>query len=734
MSFPEKSPPLGNGAIPTQTSVRGEILRVVFAAEDGQYTVVRLLDEGGKEHTLVGPLSGVLEGQDIEATGTWENHREHGRQLRVRQFRALLPTSLRGIQRYLASGLIPGIGPKLAERIVDKFGTDSLEVMDKYSTRLKEVPGLGKKKLAQIRESWQTHSERRETYIFLQGLGISPAYCARLFRRYGAGAGEIVRQNPYRLAAEVQGIGFLTADRIARELGIAADHPLRLSAGVVHVLDKLAEDGHVCYPEDELALRAEDILQVEADKVQEGIRQALDNGTIIREAGPAPAPAVLYHRRLFIAETELAESINALLQQADTNLSTASKLGGAGFDRLNAKQRRACAAAFESKVSIITGGPGVGKTTVVGEIVAVARSLGMVVYLCAPTGRAAKRLSESSNREARTIHRMLKWDPKKRSFVYDRERPLRCHMLVVDEVSMLDVELSNSLFKAVSPDTHVVLVGDRDQLPSVGPGSILNDLISSGAIHATHLTEIYRQGEGSRIVTNAHRVNRGEMPDLRTPPASRQADFYWIDEDDPDRVVQLIAEMVTRRIPRRFRCNAMEDIQVLTPMNKGTCGAINLNQVLQHALNGGPKPQFRFGERVLKSGDRVMQVVNNYDKGVFNGELGRITQINSHNKSFSVMYDSGPIDYEWGEADQLKHAYTVTVHKSQGCEFPAVVMPVLTQHFIMLQRNLIYTAMTRARSLLVMVGSRKALAIALGNHKPSMRYTRLASRLQAVPY
>ncbi len=717
----------------TESKLRGEVLRLVFSSEDGLYSVIRLLDEQKAEHTLVGPLGGVLEGQDIEASGVWETHKEHGRQLRVKQFRALLPSSAKGIERYLGSGLIPGIGPKLAERIVEHFGTESLDILDHFSTRLKEIPGIGPKRIAEIRKAWHEHGQRRDTYIFLQGLGISPALCARLFKRYGAGSGEVVRQNPYRLAAEVQGIGFLTADRIARELGIAADNPLRLGAGIAYVLDKLAEDGHVCFPRSELLDKSGEILQVEADKTLEGLQRALADGTAIQDSRiPGPEP-VVYHRRLFIAEVELARSLNCLLQHPVPEPLRSPPLAGKGFDRLNAKQRQAVAAAFQSRLSIITGGPGVGKTTVVGEIVAAARRFDLSVMLCAPTGRAAKRLSESCRREAKTVHRLLKWDPQTRTFVYNRERPLRCHLLVVDEVSMLDVELSNHLFQAVSPDSHVVLVGDRDQLPSVGPGSVLNDLIACGRLSVTQLTEIYRQAEGSRIVTNAHQVNRGDMPDLRRPPDDRQSDFYWIDEDDPERVAQLITEMVTHRIPQRFRFDPLEDVQVLSPMNKGTCGAINLNVVMQRVLNPGTKPQFQFGDRLLKTGDRVMQTVNNYDKGVFNGELGRIARIDSREKTFSVLFDSDPIDYEWAEADQLKLAYAVTVHKSQGCEFPVVVMPVLTQHFVMLQRNLIYTGMTRAKRLLVLIGARKALAIALRNNKPASRHTRLAERLAAPP-
>ncbi|MDT8391724.1 MAG: ATP-dependent RecD-like DNA helicase [Lentisphaeria bacterium] len=718
----------------TETTLRGEILRIVFAAEDGHYTVVRLLDDKGLEHTLVGALSGVVEGQDIEASGIFETHKEHGRQLRVKRFRALLPTSARGIERYLGSGLIHGIGPKLAARIVARFGLESLKILDKYSSRLKEVPGLGKKKIELIRQAWQTQSQQRDTFIFLQGLGISPALCARLFTRYGMGAGEAVKQNPYQLAAEVRGIGFLTADRIARELGIAADAPLRLSAGIVYVLDKLSEEGHVCFPEKDLLIRAGEILQVPAEKVADGLTRALTNGTAIRDAESHTAEPVIYHRRLFAAEMELARCVNTLSQYPPDPGGVKPALEGSGFGRLDQRQREAVAAAFDSRLSIITGGPGVGKTTVVGEIVTAARKMGLSVYLAAPTGRAAKRLSESCRQEARTIHRLLKWDPQTQSFVYHRDRPLNCRMLVIDEVSMLDVELSRHLFEAISPDTHVVLVGDRDQLPSVGPGSVFNDLISSGRIPVTHLTAIYRQAAGSRIVTNAHRVNAGRMPDLRSPPASFKGDFYWIDEEDPERVVQLIAEMTASRIPRRFRFNPMEDIQVLTPMNKGVCGAIALNQRLQHMLNAGPKAQIRLGDHVLKTGDRVMQVINNYDKGVFNGELGRVGRVDNKKKTFAVMFDTATVDYDFGESDQLKLAYAVTVHKSQGCEFPVVIMPVLSQHFIMLQRNLIYTGMTRAKKLLIMVGTRKALSIALRNNQPAQRHTRLTARLRPAAY
>lgn len=717
-----------------QETVSGEVLRIVFESEDGQYTVLRLRDDDNRELTLVGALGGVLEGQDIEATGHWENHSKHGLQFRIARFRALLPTTDKGIRRYLASGLIPGIGPKLADRIVDRFGQNSLDVLDHYSARLKEIPGLGAKRIAQIRESWQEHGQQRDAYIFLQGLGISPAQAARILAHYGPGAPEVVRRNPYQLASDIHGIGFVTADRLARQLGIAQDSPLRLAAGVVYALERLADDGHVCYPHDRLLEYVADLLKVEPDQARIGIERALANGQIVRQA-PADslAPEQYYTFRLFAAETELAAALNALLSAPAPPDAESIRFDHSGFELLNDKQAAAVQAAFRSWLSIITGGPGVGKTTVTGRIVKTARRLGRRIYLAAPTGRAAKRMAESCGMSAKTIHRLLKWDAQKRQFVYGADRPLPCDFLVIDEVSMLDVELGRSLFSAVKPGTHVVLVGDRDQLPSVGPGAVLHDLIASRRIPVTNLTEIYRQEEGSKIVLNAHAVNHGDMPDLKQPPRQVAADFYWIDQDDPDRVARLIAQMAVDRIPNRFGFDPMIDLQVLAPMNRGGCGAIALNAVLQAELNPGPKPELKGRDRILRLHDRVMQVVNNYDKGVFNGELGRIVDVDPKNRTLKVMFDVGTVPYEMHETDQIKLAYAVTVHKSQGSEFPVVIMPLLTQHYVMLQRNLVYTGMTRARRLLVMVGARKALALAVRNARPSRRCTQLTERLHAAP-
>jgi len=716
---------------PVKHTLRGEVLRVVFSNDDGTYVVIRLLDTDGREQTCVGPMGGLLEGQDIEVTGRWERHKEHGNQLRVQQFKAILPSTEAGIRRYLASGLIPGIGPKIAERIVDHFGVDTLDVLDNYTDRLRDVPGIGRKRIAEIRKTWAEYAQERDVQIFLQGLSLTPAYCARVIKQYGVGAPDIVRKNPYQLATDVHGIGFLIADRIAREVGIEKESTVRLAAGVLYVLDRLAEDGHTCFPRDGLLAETARILDVDIPFAEAGLERALLNGAAVAENSQNDNTQVfIYKHRLFAAETELSQALTILLNQPAGAAEAPIAHLGAGYARLNAAQREAVTQTFRSTISIITGGPGVGKTTVVGQIVEAARPLGWRIRLAAPTGRAAKRLSESTRLEAKTVHRLLKWDPKTRSFVFNRSQQLNCDLLILDEVSMLDVVLAEQLFEAIRPGTHVVLVGDRDQLPSVGPGAVLQDLIGCGRIPVTHLSEIYRQSENSRIVVNAHSVNSGEMPDLQRSPRGQLMDFYWIDQEDPERVADVICRMVSERIPRRFGFNPITQVQILSPMHRGTCGAINLNEQLQERLNPGPKPQFRVGDRKFRSGDRVMQTSNNYDKGVFNGELGQIVGIDQKEKTFEIAFDAGRIEYQWHESDQIKLAYAVTVHKSQGSEFPCVIMPVLTQHYIMLQRNLIYTGMTRAKKLLVMVGTRKALSIAIRNDRPQMRWSRLAARLQ----
>ncbi len=711
-----------------EETVRGEVLRVVFTSDDGAYTVLRLQAEGGREMTLVGGMGGVLEGQDVEASGRWERHKEHGWQFRVRTCKAILPHTETGVRRYLASGIIPGIGPKLAERIVAHFGTETLSVLEDQSARLREIPGLGMKRIRQIKQSWQEHQAQRDTYIFFQGLGLGPGACNRILARYGQAAVEIVQRNPYRLCGEVWGIGFLTSDQLALKMGIDKDNPLRLAAGIAYTLQKLSEDGHTCYPRQKLLEKAADLLDASLDAVITGLdRAVLDGAVIVSKAVAADLDDyVVYERRLFQAETGVAERLLRFMAQRQGGMQKIEvELPSEDLAILNQAQRQAVSRVFESRLSIITGGPGVGKTMVVGRIVQLARRLKQKVLLAAPTGRAAKRLGESCRVEAKTIHRMLRWDPQERSFAHNADRPLRCDLLIVDEVSMLDIELMNSLLDAVPVEAHLLFVGDRDQLPSVGPGSVLHDMIASGRVAVTNLTEIYRQEEGSRIVFSAHAVNRGNIPDLNNKNREDPADFYWVEQSDPHRVNELIATMIAERIPAKFNFDPMSDVQVLAPMNKGVCGTLALNSKLQATLNPGPKSELFLGERCFRLHDRVMQVVNNYDKGVFNGELGQVIEIDHEENRLTVAFDVGNIEYERVELDQLKLAYAVTVNKSQGSEFPVVVMPLLTQHYIMLQRNLVYTGMTRARRLLIMIGTRKALAVAIRNDRPALRYTRL---------
>lgn len=713
--------------------LRGDVRRIVYSSPDGSYTVLRLTDTSGQEQTLVGALGHVLEGQTIEVEGRWEQHREHGRQFRVTSCQAVLPNTEEGIRRYLASGVLPGIGEVYANRMVDTFGLETLTVLDRYSERLREVPGIGKKRMEEIRAAWKEQHDGRETDVFLQGLGLSTALCTSIKQRYGLeAAAEMVRRNPYRLAADVRGIGFLSADRIASRLGFAEDSPLRLCAGMVFALEEFQANGHVCVTGMQLLESAKAKLNVGDEALEAGLKEALGQGRIVCEASPAHGGEGMYYtRRMYQAEVELAEAVNLLLAQGAARLEVSTEGLSEDFARLNAAQRQGVERAFTSGFSIITGGPGVGKTTVVGQIVALGRRLRMEMLLAAPTGRAAKRLSEATGQKAVTIHRLLQWDPQEHRFLHDADSPLDCRLLVVDEVSMLDTQLASSLFRAVRGGTHVVLVGDKDQLPSVGPGAVLHDLIACGRVPVTELTEVYRQAGDSRIITNAHAVNRGRMPDCRPLPKGTLGDFYWVELDSPEQAAAMIVRMTVERIPKAFGFDPMTDVQVLSPMRKGECGTLAMNERLQAALNppGPDRAELRFGEHLFRTGDRVMQTRNNYDKNVFNGEQGRVIFVDESSRKFTVQFDAVMAEYDSSDFDELSLAYAVTVHKSQGSEYPVVLMPVLNQHYIMLQRNLVYTGMTRAKKLLIMVGGYRALAVAVRNDRPMQRQTMLAERL-----
>lgn len=715
--------------------VSGEVLRIVFTNSDNSYSVIKILSNSSpqQELVLVGMLAGLLEGQEIEADGRWEQHADYGWQFRVESFKCILPVTAKGIYKYLSSGVLPGIGKAYAERIVRKFGKDTLNILDNYSERLKEVPGIGKKRIADIRKSWQEQSMQRQNMIFLQGLGISPAYAVRIINRYGAASAELVKNNPYRLASEIDGIGFLTADRIATQLQIEKHSPLRLCAGIVYTLDELSNRGNVCYPQDWLIKEAAEILGVADEQAKNGLQTALDENKVqaFHSVSGTHSYTYIYLRRLKFAEDNLIESLRILLQFSVPAISVNLERLGGSYQQLNEAQWQAVHWAMQYPCTLITGGPGVGKTTVVSAIVRAGKAAGLNISLAAPTGRAAKRMSEATGFEATTIHRLLKWEVESRSFYYGEDHKLPCDMLIVDEVSMLDIFLADSLFCAINPGTRVILVGDKDQLPSVGPGTVLQDLINCRLLPVTFLTEIFRQKQGSRIIVNAHAVNQGSFPDLKSVDKNSLADFYWIEQEDPEKINSIIVRLISERIPKVFRFDPINDVQILSPMRKGNMGITALNELLQEVLNPAQeleKPEFYLANRVYRLGDKVMQTSNNYDKSVFNGEMGIISSINKDD--FSVLFDQGDVNYLKAEADQLTHAYAVTVHKSQGSEFPVVIMPVLTQHFVMLQRNLIYTGMTRAKKLLIMIGTKNAMGIAVRNNAPMKRVSLLENRLR----
>lgn len=710
----------------------GEVEKVLFQSDDESYCVFIVRDAQGTVHTVVGPVPGVCAGQGIEVSGSWETHKDHGRQLRAATHTFTLPATAEGIRKYLSSGALPGIGEKYAERIVEKFGLKTLEMLDNYPARLKEVEGLGKRRIDAVRKAWKENSERRKLQIHLQSLGIGPAAFVRIYKLYGDKSAALIKENPYRLADDIDGIGFLMADRIAGNLGLQGNDMKRLLSGISYAFSQLRMAGHICFPEPEFIKSAAELLGVDEDAASAALAEAVERKIATVDVS-RDGMRMVYETAFFKLESELPRLLAGLVLKESRPGQQLRRVPPKPGSAFSDEQLRAVDAVTSSPVSVITGGPGVGKTTVVGEIVRRAKALKLRIMLAAPTGRAAKRMSEATGIPACTIHRMLKWEPEKRTFVHGRDLHLNCDVLVVDESSMLDITLAVCLLRAVKPGSTLVLVGDADQLPSVGPGNVLNDIIHSGAVPVSRLTRIFRQGPGSGIIRNAHAVNAGRLPeaaagDVRGP----LADFYWVDKDDAEEAAAMIERLVVERIPKRFGMNPITDVQVICPMNRGSCGTIAMNQRLQAALNPDARLVFKCGERLFKSGDRVMQTSNNYDKGVFNGDMGRISKINHSAKKFQVNFDGEEVEYEFYEAEQLNLAYAVTVHKSQGSEFPAVVMAMLTQHYMMLHRNLLYTGMTRAKRLMVLIGSRKAVSMAVTNFVKEPRHSLLLERIETA--
>nr|WP_243346590.1 ATP-dependent RecD-like DNA helicase [Mesoterricola sediminis] len=724
------------GAEPRREPLAGLVERVTFHNPDTGFSVLRVLVRGRREPvTVIGTVAAIQAGEQIQASGTWENHRDHGPQFKAAFLKATLPTTLAGIETYLGSGLIPGIGPVYAEKLVKAFGEQVFDLIESDPGRLKEIPGIGPVRARRIIAGWAEQKAVREIMLFLQSHGVSTARAVRIYKTYGADAIPLVTENPYRLAKDIRGIGFKSADQIARQLGIAPDSMLRARAGVTYALLEALHDGHCALPEDDLLGLAARLLELPREPLAEALAEEVAEGNVIRDTLGGRWCAFLPH--LWRSERILAGRIRALGTGAPPwpAIDPAKALpwveGTLGVT-LAASQRAAVKQTLASKVMVITGGPGVGKTTLVNAILRILGAKGVEVALAAPTGRAAKRLSESTNLPAKTLHRLLEFDPAGGGFKRGPDHPLPADLVVVDEMSMVDVPMMASLLQAVPDRAAVLLVGDMDQLPSVGPGQVLADLIGSGTLPVTRLTEIFRQAAESRIIVNAHRINRGQMPEGDVP-RDRPTDFYLVEADAPETAVARILEIVRHRIPARFGLDPVRDVQVLCPMNRGAVGARALNVALQEALNpGGPgQPAVeRFGN-TYRVGDKVMQIVNDYDKETFNGDIGRVAAVDLDAGEAAISFDGRLVPYAFGELDEIMLAYAASIHKSQGSEFPAVVIPVMTQHYAMLARNLLYTGVTRGRKLVVLVGQKKAVAIAVQGVKAQGRWSKLREWLIA---
>jgi exodeoxyribonuclease V alpha subunit len=720
--------------------LQGQIERITYTNEENGFTIARLKVYGQRDLvTVVGNLMAPTPGEIIKMKGEWADHAKYGEQFKIVQYKTAVPASVYGITKYLGSGLIKGIGPVMAKRIVKQFGKETLDVIENDIEKLAEIDGIGKKRIGMIKNAWQDQKEIREVMLFLQTHNVSSGYATKIFKHYGNRSIQVVKENPYRLATDIFGIGFVTADHIAEKLGFSKDSELRAEAGILYVLHQLADEGHVYYPYEALVKKCQEILAVDREVIVKAFGTiAVDKRIVIEDLNEhieefAENKKAVYLAKFHVSETGIATRLKRLVKapgaireiDPDKAIEWVQKQLAI---TLAGRQVEAVKCAVANKVMVITGGPGTGKTTIINAILKIFSTLKVNIMLSAPTGRAAKRMTEATGHKAKTIHRMLEYSIRKGGFRKNVDYPLDCDLLIVDEASMIDTILMHHLLKGIPPTATFILVGDVDQLPSVGAGNVLGDIIASGAIPVVELNEIFRQAKESLIIVNAHKINSGLLPSPKQS-ANKLDDFYFIEQEDPEEVVRIILELAKERIPERFGFDAVDDIQVLTPMHKGVVGAGNLNVELQSTLNPGQGGVMR-GNRNYRLNDKVMQIKNNYDKEVFNGDIGRITRIDQEARKVTISFDGRDRAYDYTDLDEIILAYAVSVHKSQGSDYHAVIIPIVIQHYILLQRNLIYTAITRGRKLVVMVGTRKALAIGVKNDKTKRRYTYLRYRLE----